>query len=63
MKKTRIICLILTAILLIGGPIAGVFVGRRVAGEQIRRQRIRHQMRPNPYRCTACRKEFLIEKD
>jgi hypothetical protein len=53
----------ITAILLIGGPIAGVFVGRRVAGEQIRRQRIRHQMRPNPYRCTACRKEFLIEKD
>lgn len=54
---------VLAAILLIGGPIAGVFVGRKVAGEQIRRQRIRNQIRPNPYRCTACRKEFLIEKD
>jgi hypothetical protein len=32
-----------------------------MAKERIRRQRVRKHMRQHPFRCMACRKEFLLE--
>lgn len=51
------------AIGLFVGAIAGAFLGKSKARDVIRRQRLRRGLNPNPFRCTVCKKEFLIEKD
>lgn len=43
------------------GFVGGWFIGSRIAREQVRRQRVRRHVHPHPFRCTACRKEFLLE--
>ena len=51
----------LLLVLLPVGFAGGWFLGSRMAKERIRRQRVRKHMRQHPFRCTACRKEFLLE--
>lgn len=53
---------VVSAILMIGGIVGGAILGKRIAAEQIRRQRVRRHICPHPFRCVACRKEFLLEK-
>lgn len=43
------------------GLAGGWVIGSRMAKERVRRQRVRKHIRQHPFRCTACRKEFLLE--
>jgi hypothetical protein len=51
----------LLLVLLPVGFAGGWFIGGRMAKERIRRQRVRKHIRQHPFRCVACRKEFLLE--
>ena len=51
----------LLLVLLPVGFAGGWFIGGRLAKERIRRQRVRKHIRQHPFRCVACRKEFLLE--
>ena len=45
------------------GAGVGAWLGKRIGDNWIRRQRIRRQVLPHPFRCKACQKTFLREKD
>lgn len=57
-----LLMMIVTLASAIGGLVGGWYFGSRMTKEWIRRQRIRHQLCEHPFRCRACRKEFLLEK-
>lgn len=44
------------------GIVVGWILGRRQLYKRIRRSRVRRQLHPNPFRCRACQKEFLLDR-
>ena len=47
---------------ILAGLVGGWILGGRMAREWVRRQRVRKHICQHPFRCVACRKEFLAEQ-
>ena len=54
---------LISSVATLAGLVLGWMLGNRLAREWIRRSRVRRHIRVHPFRCTECKKEFLVDKD